>query len=233
MQKIPKSGTYKGKENRNEMEDENVGKDGHEKSLQCEIYDRLASMRCARIRKPCGVISFCNEVYEAVAVFHENGLMELSVEDRDTGDIPFYLHFEVREMDSVKKNLRAFFEFFKRKEFEKEALDPAAAARGYPMRLLVSCTSGLTSSYFAYTMKNALGKAGIEVIIDAAGFTEIDRLQEQYDYILLAPQIGYKLPEYRKKYGDKVLTIDSRDFATYDTNRVLNQIIWRSPNRVA
>ncbi|MCI8515390.1 MAG: hypothetical protein HFG75_00680 [Hungatella sp.] len=210
-----------------------MGKDGHKKSLQCEIYDRLASMECARIRKPCGAISFCNEVYEAVVVFHENGLMELSIEDRNTGDIPFYLHFEAREMDSVKGNLKAFFEFFKKKRFEKAALDPAAAAQRRPMRLLVSCTSGLTSSYFAYTMKNTLEKAGIKVTIDAVSFTEIDRLQEQYDYILLAPQIGYKLPEYREKYGDKVLTIDSRDFATYDTNRVINQITRRSPVRVA
>ena len=55
-----------------------------QKSLQCEIYHRLASMNCARIRQKCGVISFTNEAYEALVIFHENSLMELSIEDRKT-----------------------------------------------------------------------------------------------------------------------------------------------------
>ncbi len=94
------------------------------------------------------------------------------------------------------------------------------------MKLLVSCTSGLTSSYyFAYTMKNALDKAGVPVIIGAVSFTEIDKVQARYDYILLAPQITYKLPEYRKKYGDRVMNVDSRDFARYDVIRVMNRLI--------
>ena len=49
-------------------------------------------------------------------------------------------------------------------------------------------------------------------------------MQSQYDYILLAPQIAYKLPEYRQKYGDRVMTVDSRDFASYDVKRVLNRL---------
>ncbi len=41
----------------------------------------------------------------------------------------------------------------------------------------------------------------------------------------MAPQIAYKLPEYRQKYGDRVMTVDSRDFASYDVNRVLNRLV--------
>ena len=51
------------------------------------------------------------------------------------------------------------------------------------------------------------------------------RFQDQYDYILLAPQIAYKLPEYRAKYGDRVMTVDSRDFASSDVGRVLNRLV--------
>ena len=39
-------------------------KERNHKSLQCQIYHQLASMSCAHIRKKCGIISFCNEVYE-------------------------------------------------------------------------------------------------------------------------------------------------------------------------
>ena len=74
-------------------------------------------------------------------------------------------------------------------------------------------------------MKNALDKVGVEATIDAVSFTEIDKVQSEYDYILLAPQIAYKLPEYRKKYGNRVMKVDSRDFASYDVNRVINRVI--------
>lgn len=194
------------------------------KSLQCEIYDQLASMECARVRKKCGVISFCNEAYDALAVFHENNIMELFVEDRRTGETPFYLHFEAKDPESARDNIQAFFDFFKDKKPMKENLDVATVKHGQGMRLLVSCTSGLTSSYFAYTMRNALEKADIDISIDAASCAEIDELQGNYDYILLAPQIAYKLPEYREKYGDRVMTVDSRDFASYDVNKVINRL---------
>ena len=60
-----------------------------QKSLQCEIYEQMASMKCAHVRKKCGIISFCNETYETLAVFHEDSLIELSIEDKKTGETPF------------------------------------------------------------------------------------------------------------------------------------------------
>lgn len=208
-------------------------KERKKKSLQCEIYDWLASMECAQIRKKCGIISFSNDVYEALAVFHDNSLMELSIEDRKTGENQFYLHFEVKEMKSARDNIQAFFDFFTDRNQAEEALDMRAMQIQHPMRLLISCTSGLTSAYFAYTMKNALDKAGMKVTIDAVSYTEIDRVEKQYDYILLAPQIAYKLPEFQEKYGKRVMTVDSREFATYDANRVINRIAHLYRGKVA
>ena len=208
-------------------------KERKEKSLQCEIYDWLASMKCARVKKKCGIISFTNEIYEALAVFHEDSLMELSIEDKKTGEIPFYLHFEARDVKTAHENIQAFFAFFCDRRPVKERLDIIAVKNRQPIKLLVSCTSGLTSSYFACTMKNALDKVGVESVIDAVSFTEIDKVQSGYDYILLAPQIAYKLPEYKKKYGNRVMKVDSRDFASYDVNRVMNRIVRLGRVRVA
>lgn len=196
-----------------------------QKSLQCEIYEQMASMKCAHVRKKCGIISFCNETYEALAVFHEDSLIELSIEDKKTGGTPFYLHFEAIDAETARDNMEAFFDFLKDNRPVKESLDITAKKHKHPMKLLVSCTSGLTSSYFAYTMKNALDRAGIPIIVDAVSFTEIDKVQAGYDYILLAPQIGHKQPEYREKYGNRVMKVDSRDFASYDVIRVMNRLI--------
>lgn len=151
--------------------------------------------------------------------------MELSVEDKKTGEIPFYLHFEVREMESAREHIQAFFDFFRDRERTQEKLDMTAVENQMPIKILISCTSGLTSSYFAHTMKKALDRAGAGVTIDAVSCGEIDRVQGQYDFILLAPQIAYMLKECQGKYGDKVMTVDTREFATYDTNRVVNRIV--------
>lgn len=59
------------------------------KSLQCELYDWLSSMECARIKKKCSIITFTNEMYEASVIFHDNNLIELSIEEKKTGEIPF------------------------------------------------------------------------------------------------------------------------------------------------
>lgn len=208
-------------------------KERKEKSLQCEIYDWLASMKNARIKKKRGIISFTNDMYEALVVFHEDSLMELSIEDKKTGETLFYLHFEARDAKTTHENIQAFFAFFCDRRPEKERLDITAVKNRQPIKLLVSCTSGLTSSYFAYTMKNALDKVGVEAVIDAVSFTEIDKVQSGYDYILLAPQIAYKLPEYKKKYGNRVMKVDSRDFASYNVNRVMNRIVRLGRVRVA
>ena len=89
-----------------------------QKSLQCEIYEQMASMKCAHVRKKCGIISFCNETYETLAVFHEDSLIELSIEDKKTGETPFYLHFEAIDAETARDNMEAFFDFLKEIEIK-------------------------------------------------------------------------------------------------------------------
>ena len=64
---------------------------------------------------------------------------------------------------------------------------------------------------------------GIQV--DAVGYSEIDNVANEYDMILLAPQIAYMLPEYREKYGHKVMTIETVDFATGDFEGIIQKAL--------
>lgn len=84
--------------------------------------------------------------------------------------IPFYLHFQMREPESSRNNIKAFFDFFMKKEEGKDELDVAALAKSRPIKLLISCTSGMTSSYFAYTLQNSLSSEGLVMAIDAMDF---------------------------------------------------------------
>ena len=93
------------------------------------------------------------------------------------------------------------------------------------INILLSCTSGLTTSYFAYLMQEKMNKVHQNIKIDAVSFTKVDEVENQYDYILLAPQISYKYDEFKEKYGDKVMMMDTIDFASLNVDSVLNQII--------
>ena len=200
-------------------------KERTEKSLKCKIYHELASMKCAHVDNQAKKICFCNKDYHVTVAFHENCILELSVEDKETGGIPFYLHFQMKELETSQNNIRAFFDFFSKKKEQREQLNVSAISSHRPIRLLISCTSGMTSSYFAYTMQNSLNTAGLVMTVDAVSYTEIDKVQEAYDYILLAPQVAYKLSEYQAKYGSKVMSIDAMDFASSNVNRVVNKLM--------
>lgn len=74
-------------------------------------------------------------------------------------------------------------------------------------------------------MQEALNQTHHCVDVDAINYLELDAIQNQYDCILLAPQIDYHYWELRQKYGEKVMMIDTIDFASGNVNRLLKQLI--------
>ncbi len=151
--------------------------------------------------------------------------MELAVEDKETKETHFYIHFAIRDMQETKENVRAFFQFLERKEEGKAQPDLPSLGRIRPLKLLVSCSCGITSTYFALLMQEALDQADSQIKVSAVSYRDVEKIQEAYDYILLAPQIGYLLPEFQKRYGNKVMAIDMVDFASHNVGQVLNVII--------
>lgn len=196
-------------------------------ALTGEIYDWVSSMTCAHIGKSPNHIYFSGKNRRGTISFYEGYIIELSVENSQTGESVFYIHFAIEDIQETKENIRIFFQFLQREGEKVEKLDLTAIRQVKPVKLLISCSCGITSSYFAFLMQQALNQAGTEIRADAVSFTDVDRVQEQYDYILLAPQIRYMLPKFRERYGDKVLGIDLADFASRNVNRVLNLIVKR------
>ncbi len=75
-------------------------------------------------------------------------------------------------------------------DVERRAQDMASNT----LKILLCCTSGLTTSYFAYLMPGRttlLNQTHHCVDVDAINYLELDAIQNQYDCILLAPQIDY------------------------------------------
>ena len=79
-------------------------------------------------------------------------------------------------------------------------------------------------------MENYLNQGKNNVTVDAISYMELDNIQSDYDFILLAPQISYKYPQLREKYGKKVFMIDSYDFATGNIKHVLDSLVKKKEN---
>ncbi len=193
-------------------------------ALTDEIYRWVSSMKCAHISKNPNRIHFYHQTRKGTIAFYEGYILELSVEDCQSGQCPFYIHFAIQGKEQAKGNIRLFFQALEGKGAGQEALDRCAVRRMKPLKILVSCSCGITSSYFALLMQESLNQAGAKITADAVGNTGVEEVGSRYDYILLAPQIGHMLPEFQEKYGDKVLAIDFMDFASRNVNHVLNLI---------
>ena len=83
---------------------------GKEQSLLTgEVYDWVASMECARIGEEPHHIYFDNGSRRGAVSFYEGYIIELSVEDEETGETPFYIHFAIRDVKETKDRVRLFF----------------------------------------------------------------------------------------------------------------------------
>lgn len=194
--------------------------------LKNKMNERLASMRCVCFSDDQKKISFCSKLYHASIAFYEDSIVELSIQERRTKNSVFYLHFQVSDLQTAEKNIQVFFDFFEKARRTQAELNLPAVRDAAGMKILISCSSGFTSSYFAFLMQEALNQVQAEVKVDAVSSMELSLVQEQYDYILLAPQVAYRLEEFRRKYGEgRVLAIDTMDFSSRNVKGVMNWLL--------
>ncbi|MCD7951037.1 MAG: hypothetical protein LUG12_12385 [Erysipelotrichaceae bacterium] len=166
-------------------------------------------------------IKFSNNQLNATIDFHQNNILELSINDNDTDEKIYYLHFEMKNIKNTVNHIQTFLSYFKNPHKEEQQLINDSR----DMNILLSCSAGITTSYFASLMNDALMKLKHNIHVDAINYMELDKVIDQYDVVLLAPQIAYQYNELKKKYGNKVMIIDDTDFATYDVKSVLNKVL--------
>lgn len=202
--------------------------DNRQNPLTEEIYHWVASMKCAQVGKSPNHIHFSSGTRKGTISFYDGYIIELSVEDETADQVLFYIHFAIQDAEKTKENIRLFFRFLEGKKQQKEQLDLPAIQRVRPLKILICCSCGLTSSYFAYLMQETINQTASHIKADAVSYTNVEQVHVQYDYILLAPQIAYMLTDFQKKYGNKVLNIDIIDFASRNVNHVLNLILQKA-----
>lgn len=191
--------------------------------LKC-VYCYLANFEGAEIQKDSIVIHTDSQV--ATANFYDykkTGILELSVDDTRAGENKFYLHIEPVDPDDTFQAVLSFIDVVKAKS--KAANDLEQVITGCK-RVLLVCTSGVTSSLFAQMMQKILEENGSQTKVESAAFSQLDKLcLSCYDKILLTPQIGYRLQDITRLFGRKVAKINTLDFATMNARKVIHDLL--------
>lgn len=91
------------------------------------------------------------------------------------------------------------------------------------MKILLVCNQGMSTSVL---VKNMCKYADEETLIEAKPVTEYKDIAQNYDVILIGPQIRYQLKEVEevaKKYSIKAAVINPAAYGMLDGKKVLDQ----------
>ncbi|WP_300382417.1 PTS sugar transporter subunit IIB [Clostridium sp.] len=91
------------------------------------------------------------------------------------------------------------------------------------LKIMLVCSSGMSTSLLVSKMREAAKKQGIEVEIDATGASQISS-KTDVDIVLLGPQVRFLLNDIRKEMetvGVPVDVINNLDYGTMNGENVL------------
>lgn len=97
-----------------------------------------------------------------------------------------------------------------------------------PIKLIILCSWGATSSQLALKVQEAAKKRNIELIADAGGTGEFKKKAANYNVALLEPQVRHLKKEVSKvadEHNIPLDMVDQRAFALMDGDKVLDQVL--------
>ena len=107
-------------------------------------------------------------------------IIEMILTNRADGENKFYLHFELKDLAYAQEL------------FGEMAETLADLKNQQSVRILLSCTGGLTTGYFAQKLNEAAELLSLDFKFDAVPFHKLYSAAFDYSVILLAPQIAYQ-----------------------------------------
>lgn len=150
-------------------------------------------------------IIISNDMVMGKIIYYGKGIFEEELTDRQSKEKIFYLHFQLTHFNHAV-------------ELFKEMINCALEATNKPqIRILLCCSGGLTTTLFASKMAELAKLENLSCEISATGYSRLFEIADDYDIILIAPQVAYMLPQAKRRLPNKtVLTIPTKVFATND-----------------
>ncbi len=147
-------------------------------------------------------------------VFHELAIIELIITSKKDGENAFYLHFQLGNEEHAK-NL-----------FDEMISTLRGMRNKQKIKVLLTCTSGLTTSFFAQELNKAAQNLQLDFEFSAVSYSNLYENGFRYDVILVAPQIQYEFKKINEIYSRKiVLKIPAAVFGGYKTGEVITMVM--------
>lgn len=159
------------------------------------------------------VIIIENEYCYSYITFNPQNIIELCVMNKMTDEMEFYLHFQFK---TLKHAISLFEEM---KSCIKKIVNKPKC------RILLCCSGGMTTEFFADKIRNAIKLLGLNIEVAAVGYQKLYQEGQNYDVILLAPQVSYIFLQAEKALKNQlVLKIPPQVFAKYNVGALITFI---------
>lgn len=169
--------------------------------------------QCHISLKDENTVKITTQYSESTICFYSNQIVEFNVTNKFKNEIELYLHFQFKNM---KHTLELFNEMYQ--TVQKLIKKPT-------VRVLLSCTGGLTTGYFAQRINEVASLLSMNIEVDAIAYDHLYEVGDGYDVIMLAPQISYLYAKASAILKNKiVLKIPSAIFAKYDVKEMISFI---------
>ena len=91
-------------------------------------------------------------------------------------------------------------------------------------KILLACNAGMSTSLLVSNMQKYAKEIGIEVMIEAMPVLQAEKSWQDWDIILLGPQVRHVIGKFKETVQDQipVLVIDMRDYGLMNGKNVLN-----------
>ena len=91
------------------------------------------------------------------------------------------------------------------------------------MKILLVCAAGMSTSLVAESMQDALSEAEKDWVISAEASEQFQDVVNEYDVVLLGPQVRFKKDEFQKIAGENipVAVINTMDYGRCRGDHIL------------
>ena len=95
------------------------------------------------------------------------------------------------------------------------------------MKILLTCCIGMSTSLLAETMRQSAIEQDRDDTIDVLDIEKAEEVIDQYDVLLLAPQLKHMYKRLVEDYGQiiPIAMIDNKSYGTLDGTKVLKDTI--------
>lgn len=146
-------------------------------------------------------------------VFYPQSIIELMITENETEETKFYLHFQLTDEAHAK-------------DLTSQMLKTLVSLKAKKaIRVVLSCSSALTTSFFAQKLNEAVEVLKLDMSFSAVSIDRIYQEAQHYDVILLAPQIAFQYEKVKEILKDKiVLKIPASCFGQYQTGPLIDLV---------